>query len=153
MKINKDKKNPPVLEYTILAAIIIAAILFIFQMARGDIDVARAVFKDLVNGRYGVQRYIDWEHLQGLDINAGATYSSFATGKEKNGYKKAFIRHFSSGFKGAGGNYKLFVNWRIDNKTANQAVVAADYSGHNRTLLLTLSGTWRKKLSSLQWKQ
>ncbi|MBP7835969.1 MAG: hypothetical protein KA022_00655 [Candidatus Omnitrophica bacterium] len=153
MELNKDKKNPPVLEYTILAAIIIAASLFIFQVARGDIDTARAIFKDLTNGRYSVQRHIGWEQLKGLDINVGATYSSFATGKEKNGYKKAFIRHFSSGFKSFGGDYKSFVNWRIDSKAANQVVVAADYSGHNRTLLLTLSGTWRKKLSSLQWKQ
>ncbi len=153
MELNKDKKNPQVLEYTILAAVILAAAVFIFQMTRGDIDVARAIFKDLTNGRYGVQRYIDWEHLQGLDINAGATYTSFTTGKEKAGYKKAFIQHFSSGFKSAGGSYNAFVNWRIDNKTTNQVVVATDYSGHNRTLLLTLSGGWIKKLSSLQWKQ
>jgi hypothetical protein len=147
------KKENLILEYTILAAIIIAFLFIIFQVKTGDINLSRAIFKDLTVGRYGVQKYIDWENFQGLDINAGATYAKFSTEQEKTGYKKAFIQSFSRGFKGAGGAFRSFVNWRIYSKDSRQAVVAADYSGRNKTLLLTLSNTGKKKLTSLQWKK
>ena len=147
------KKENLVLEYTIFAGIVIAFLFIIFQVKTGDIDLCRAIFKDLVNGRYGVQKYIDWGSFQGLNINVGTTYTKFSTEKEKTGYKKAFIQSFSRGFKGAGGKFQSFINWRIYNKDYHQVVVAADYRGHNKTLLLTLSSIGKKKLTSLQWKK
>jgi hypothetical protein len=146
------KKENQILEFSVLAAVIFAFVLFIFQIRTGDINLCRAIFSDLTNGRYGVQKYVDWENLKGLTIDAGATYSSFSTEKEKAGYKKAFIQGFSWGFKKIGGKSQLFVNWRVYNKGDNQVIIAADYRGTNKTLLLTLSGAGRKKLTSLQWK-
>ncbi|MFA5350136.1 MAG: hypothetical protein WC357_02245 [Candidatus Omnitrophota bacterium] len=153
MGINKDRKNTPILEYTILAGIIIVFLIFVFQLRTGDINLSRAIFKDLTGGRYGVQKYIDWEHFQGLEVNVGATYAKFSTEKEKTGYKKAFIQSFSRGFKGAGGKFQSFINWRIASKENNQVIVAADYHGRSKTLLFTLSSAGKKKLTSLQWKK
>ncbi|MDD5027469.1 MAG: hypothetical protein PHV58_03125 [Candidatus Omnitrophica bacterium] len=99
MELNKDKKNTPVLEYSVLAGIVIVFLLIIFQVKTGDINLCRAIFKDLTAGRYGVQKYIDWEHFQGLDVNVGITYSKFSTEQEKTGYKKAFIQSFARGLK------------------------------------------------------
>ncbi|MDD2679222.1 MAG: hypothetical protein PHO03_00250 [Candidatus Omnitrophica bacterium] len=153
MELNsKDKKNNPILEYAILAGVVIVFLIFIFQIRTGDVNFCRAIFKDLAGGRYGVQKYIDWEHFQGLDIDVAATYNSFATQKEKTGYKKAFIQSFSRGFKNAGGRYKAFVNWRIYSKAGNQITVAADYQGRNQTLLFTLPSAGKKKLIALQWQ-
>ena len=147
------KKENLILEYTILAGIVITFLFIIFQIKTGDIDLCRAIFKDLVNGRYGVQKYIDWGSFQGLDINVGETYAKLSTEKEKTGYKKVFIQSFSRGFKGAGGEFRSFINWRIYNHDSHQVVVAADYRGRNKTLLLILSSEGKKKLISLQWKK
>jgi hypothetical protein len=152
IKLNKEKKEIPILEYTVLAAVAIAFLLFIFQMKTGDINLARSVFKGLVSGRVGVEKLIDWENLQGLTIDVGKTYARFPTKREADGYKISFIKNFSIGFSRAGGDYKSFVNWRIYSKDSSQTVVAADYRGHNKTLLLTLAGAGKKKLTSLQWK-
>jgi len=152
MELNKGKKDIPILEYAFLAGVVIVSLLVIFQIKRGDVNFSRAVFSDLVKGRDGVQKYIDWENLKGLAINAGATYSKFPTEKERSGYRKSFIQGFSLGFRRAGGNLKSFVNWRIYSQEGAQTIVAADYRGHNKTLLLTLSGAGKKKLTSLQWK-
>ncbi|MDD5196843.1 MAG: hypothetical protein WC937_02690 [Candidatus Omnitrophota bacterium] len=153
MGLNKDKKNTPILEYSVLAGIVIVFLLIVFQVKTGDINLCRAIFKDLTAGRYGVQKYIDWEHFQGLDVNVGITYSKFSTEQEKTGYKKAFIQSFSRGFKGAGGRFRAFINWRIYSKNNQQVVIAADYRSRNKTLLLALSNAGKKKLISLQWKK
>jgi len=150
--INKDKKDTPILEYTILAGIIIVFLLFIFQLKTGDVNLCRAIFSDLVNGRYGVQKYIDWENLNALQVDVGREYQQSTGEKQRVGYKKAFIQSFSRGFQGVGGKFRAFVNWRIYNKVDNQTIVAADYQGHNKTLLFTLSSSGKKRLTSLQWK-
>jgi len=150
--LNKEKKEIPILEYTVLAAVVIAALLFIYQIKTRDINLARSVFRGLVNGRYGVEKNIDWENLRGLDINAGAAYSKFSTGLEKAGYKRAFIQSFSSGFRRSEGNFKSFVNWRIYSKDSDKIIVAADYQGHNKTLLFVFPKSGRK-LASIQWER
>ncbi len=151
--LNKDKKDTPILEFSVLTAVVIAFLFFIFQIKTGDINLARSVFNGLVGGRYNVEKYIDWERLQGLTINAGAAYSKFTTQQEKTGYKKAFIQSFSKSFKQVGGKFRSFVNWRIDAKDNNQIIIAADYQGRNKILLFTFSGGVRKRLTSIQWKE
>jgi len=149
---NKEKKDAPILEYTVLAAVIAVSLLFIFQVKTRDVNFARSVFSGLVNGRGGIEKYIDWEHLQGVGIDAGATYSKITKQIERSGYKMAFIKNFSIGFARSGGDLKSFVNWRIYSKAGAQTIVAVDYRGRNKTLLLTLTGAGKKKLTSLQWK-
>lgn len=152
MELKKDKKNIPVLEYAFLATIVLVCIFFLFQSRTEDVNLARSIFRDLVGGRYGVAKYIDWENLKGLSVNVGATYAKYPTEKERVGYKKAFVHNFSQGFRWARGDFKSFVNWRIYSKDGAQTIVAADYQGRGKTLLVTLSGAGRKKLTSLQWK-
>ena len=150
--LNKDKKDIPVLEYTILVAVIVVFLLFIFQLKTQEVNFSRSVFSGLANGRLGIGKYIDWEHLQGVGINAGETYSKFTKETERSGYKMAFIKNFSIGFRRSGGDLKSFVNWRIYSKDSSQIIVAADYPNRNKTLLLTFTGAGKKKLTSLQWK-
>jgi len=145
------KKETPVLEYIILGIVIAVFLLFMFQMTRGNINLARSVFNGLVNGKYEVAKNIDWEELRGLSIDAGSTYSKFKTDEEKTGYKKAFILGFSKGFKQIKGDAQSFVNWRILSKEGNQVIIAADYKVYGKTLLMTFSGA-KKKLTSLQWE-
>ena len=152
IRLNKEKKNIPVLEYTILAAVIILPLLFVFQIKGRDIRLARYVFNGLVNGSLGVEKHIDWERLRGLDMDVGAAYGKFSTEIERAGYRKSFIRYFSKGFKEAGAGLKSFVNWRIYSKDSVKTVVAADYPGRKKTLLLTFPSAGRKKLYSMQWK-
>jgi len=148
----KEKKDVPILEYTVLAAVVIASLLFIFQLKTREINFSRSVFSGLVNGRLGIEKHIDWESLQGVGVNAGATYSKFTKETERSGYKRAFIQNFSIGFRRSGGDLKSFVNWRIYSKENAQTIVATDYRGRNKTLLLTFTGAGKKKLTSLQWK-
>lgn len=149
---NQNRKDAPILEYVILGIVIALFFLFIFRMTRGDIDLAHSVFNGLASGRYGVQKYIGWEELQGLTIDVGATYSKFNTAEEKAGYKKAFIQSFSHGFSQVKGDTRSFVNWRIYSKDNDRVIIAADYLGHNKTLLMTFSGA-KNKLTSLQWEE
>ena len=151
-ELNKEKKEIPILEYTVLAAVVIAVFLFIYQIKTRDVNLARSVFGGLVGGRYGVERNIDWENLRGLDINTGVVYSKFSTEIEKVGYKRAFIQSFSAGFKYSQGDLKSFVNWRVYSKDSDKIIVAADYQGYNKTLLFAFSKRGRK-LASIQWEQ
>jgi len=149
--LNKEKKETPILEYAILAAVVIACVLFIYQTKTQGVNLARSVLNGLASGRYGVEKYIDWENLQGLDMNVGITYSKFTTQVEKVGYKRAFIQNFALAFKRAGGDFKSFTNWRFYKRDNSQIIVAADYPRHNKTLLFFISATG-KKITSIQWK-
>ena len=150
--LDKENKEVPVLEYTILAAIIIACLLFVYQAKTRDINLARSVLNGLAGGRYEVEKRIDWDNLKGLDVNAGAAYSKFPNEIEKVGYKRAFIQNFAIGFKRANGNLQSFTNWRVYSKDNSQIIVAADYQGHNKTLLFAIPATGKKKVNSIQWK-
>jgi hypothetical protein len=152
-ELNKEKKEIPILEYTILAAVVIACLLFIYQIKTQDINLARSVLNGLASGRYGVEKYIDWENLKGLDIDVGANYSKFPTLVEKVGYKRAFIQNFAIGFKQVKGSFKSFTHWRVYSKDNRQIIVAADYAGHNKTLLFAISGKGKKRVTAIQWKQ
>lgn len=145
------KKDTPVLEYAVLIAVIITALVFFLRVKTDDIDLCRAVFSGLVKGRYGVQKYIDWENLKAVGVNVGATYIKFTTEKERLNYKKAFIKNFSFGFKKVGGKLKAFTNWRIYNRDSEKTIVAADYRG--KIILFTISKYGKRKLIAIQWKE
>lgn len=152
-ELKKEKTQPPILEYGILAAVVIASLLFIYQIKTQDINLARSVLTGLAGGRYGVEKYIDWENLKGLEVNVGATYNKFPNQIEKVGYKRSFIQNFAVGFKQAKGDLRAFTNWRVYSKNSSEVVVAADYQGRNKTLLFAIPAAGKKKITSIQWKQ
>lgn len=147
-----EKYNPAVLEYVALFVIIIVLIAGFFQLKNQEINFCRNIFKGLMGGRVGVQKFIDWEHLKALDTDVGADYTRLPDDKERLNYKKAFIMLFARGFHQGGGNLRSFTNWRIYNKDNSSVTVAADYLKHNKTILFTLAKSGKKKLVSLQWR-
>lgn len=142
------KENTLILEYTLLFVVVLAAFMFFLHMRNQEVNLCRYVFSGLVKGSYGVQRFIDWENLQALDVDVAATYNNLANDKEKVNYKKSFIKNFSVGFKQGGGRLKSFTHWRIYDRDREKTVVAADY--RNKIILFTLS-KYGRRLIALQW--
>lgn len=162
------KKDIPILEYTLLIAIVMGALVFFIRLKTEDTDFCRKVFNGLVKGSYGVQKFIDWEKLKAMKVDVGATYIQFTIEKQRSDYKKAFIKYLSLGFRQAGGKLNLFTNWRIYpvrkespdrielsngvyDKYSDKTVVAADYRG--KIILFTISKYGKRKLIAIQWKE
>ena len=136
-----------------LAAVAVAAIaLLLVQFSRRSTSAARAIFAGLAGGRGSVERSIDWEHLNALHVEVGATYSKLPNGQERAGYRKAFIDNFASAFRAKGGAVDAFRGWRVYGRDGEQVIVAADDPSRRQMLLLGLSGGWTKRLRSIQWK-
>lgn len=142
------KENTLILEYTLLFGVVIAAFMLFLHMHNQEVNLCRFVFSGLVKGSYGVQRFIDWENLQVLDVDVGATYTKLPTEKEKLNYKKSFIKNFSVGFKQGGGRLKSLTHWRIYDRDREKTVVAADY--RDKIVLFTVS-KYGRRLITLQW--
>ena len=118
-----------------------------------DVEFCRRTFRGLAEGRPGVHRRIEWERLKALGVDVGATYAKLPNEQERMQYRKAFIERFSEGFRRTGGKPEAFVGWRAQGRTDDgRVVVAADYEGKSKTLLLHLSGGWNKKLEAIQWQ-
>ena len=145
-------ERKPVLEYIILIVVLIAAGVLFLQIKNQEINLCRYIFNGLTNRVYAAEKFIDWENLKALDVDVGAFYTRLADEKDKGGYRKEFIRNFSVGFAKAGGRLNLFTNWRIWYRDSNKVIVAADYSGYNKTILFTLSKFGKIKLTSIQWR-
>ncbi len=146
----EEKKQ--VLKFTILALAVVIAVALFLQIINRDISRCRYIFAGLTKGSYAVEKLIDWENLKALKIDVGAVYRHIPNQKEKTGYKQAFIQNFSVGFKRAGGKANLFTHWRAHQRDREKIIVAADYSGYNKTILFTLSKLSAGKLVSIQWK-
>jgi len=146
------KNNQPLLEYSILALVIIACIVFFLHLKNQEINLCQSILGSLSQGKTTVEKFIDWENLNALGVNVGATYTGLANEKEKADYKKAFIQNFAFGFQKSGGKSVLFRHWRIYQRDSGKVIVACDYSGYNKTLLFIISKLGKNKLISLQLK-
>lgn len=147
-----QKKETLILEISSLVAVVFVSLWFFLQMKTQELHLCQKAFRGLVKGSYGVQKFIDWEHLQAVGVDVGNTYSKFANQKEKVDYKKGFMRGFPLGFKQTGGKLKAFVNWRIFSQDAQKTIIAVDYTSKNKTLLFTVSKYPKKKIVAIQWK-
>jgi hypothetical protein len=145
------KKDIPILEYTLLIAIVMGALVFFIHMKNENTDFCRKVFNGLVKGSYAVQKFIDWEKLKAMNVDVGATYIKFTTEKQRSDYKQAFIKYLSLGFKQTGSKLDLFTNWRAYDRYTDKTVVAADYRG--KIILFTISRDGKRKLIAIQWKE
>lgn len=146
------KKEIAVLEYAVLAVVLIGALAFFLNLRTQEIDFCRNVFQGLVKGRQQVAKFVDWENLKALGVDVAATYKGLRNDKEKAVYKKAFIISFSAGFKRVEGKLKTFTRWRIYKKDEAKTIVATDDVVHHKTLLFTLPAYGQKKLINIQWE-
>ena len=135
-----------------LVGILLATVILTGCALDPDIRFARRVFADLVRGRVSAQEKIDWANFQAVGVDVGATYLSFADGKQRQDYQKVFIENFARGFRQAQGKTNAFVYWRIYEYTSELVVVACDYKGKDKTLLFTIAKDEQPKLVAIQWE-
>lgn len=113
---------------------------------RSDVDFARSVLNQLIEGRYAVRAVIDWPSLIMLDQNVGVKYSKLANDKEKLDFQRAFIEGFSRGFKMQGTQFKSFFNWRtLESTDPKIKIAAADYVDKTLVALFFISRYGSKK--------
>jgi hypothetical protein len=147
-----DKTRTPMTGYAVLMVSAAALVAFVLQAGKRDVAFCQALFEDLASGKPSAQKRIDWEHLQALDVNVGATYASLPNEQERAKYRQAFVDSFSKGFRGAQGRVGAFTRWRIHERADDQVVVAADYAGKDKTLLLAVPASGNKRLEGIQWQ-
>lgn len=134
----------------VLAAI--GAAVFVMRARASDADLAQRILTGLANGQASIERRINWEHLQALGVNVGATYTRLPSDQERARYRDTFIRGFAEGFQRSGARPESFVNWRVQEREEGYSVVAADYAAKRRTLLLRLAKSGGRRLEGIQWQ-
>lgn len=142
----------PVMGSIALALLAVAGGVFIMRLRESDVRFCRALLEDLADGKPSVNRQIDWARLVALDVDVGATYAQLPSDQERARYRRAFIEHFSKGFRQAGGASKGFRHWRVHAREAQRVVVAADYEARQKTLLMTIPASGPKKLEAIRWQ-
>jgi len=148
------KKNEEKMIFISIAVIIaVIALMFFVRSKVEDIEFCRIVLLRLIKGNFSAQNYIDWEGLKtkklvGFDVGQG--YSSLSSKKDRELFRKTFIKGFHFGFNKGKGGMQDFTNWRTVEKGLQQAVIAADYKG--KTILFTISRIGEKKLTGIQWQ-
>lgn len=110
---------------------VLAAAPFIFSScksadASGDVTFGRSTFESLTRGDAAVKNDIDWETLNSLGVNVGASYTVIASETEREQFKDSFITQFASSFRDSGGSYEAFTNWRVTAHTGDRTEVSAD---------------------------
>ena len=149
-----DTSQQTTLRYAVVmlvAAGLVVGALKWMNRSQDDVSFCRQVFRGLVSGSGSVQSRIDWEHLKALDVDIGAAYTKYADEKGKASYRKSFIRGFSYGFAQSHAKPESFVRWRVQERTEGHVVVATDYEGKGKTLLLTIPASGKKKIQAIQW--
>ncbi len=146
------KKEKLWLLVSILGVIII---FFIFSLGipKGEVSFCRNIFKGLTERRQSIQKLIDWENLKALGVDIGATYNQLPNAKEKSDYRREFIKNFSASFRGAGGRFVAFSNWRKYKHSGPDTIIAADYLTKAKTILFVFSGYGKKKLTAILWEK
>ncbi len=111
-----------------------------------DVDFARRILNDLINGRYSARTSLDWPHLKMMFVDVGAQYSKFQSDEARLNYERSFITNFSQGFKEKGGKIKNFSNWRLEQSRDPKCVlVEADCPDKNTTFYFTIQGQGLKR--------
>jgi hypothetical protein len=103
----------------------------------GDVTFARKTFESLTRGDAAAVENIDWETLNSLGLNVGASYSAIASETEREEFKNAFVTQFAASFRDAGGSADTFTNWRVTGHTDVHTEVSAD--SPNGVMRLTVS--------------
>ena len=117
-----------------------------------EVDFSRWVFTGLVNGSQYIQDEVDWEQLNALGTNVGATYRQLPNAEEQAGFRQSFIARIAQGFRKEKGRAEDFINWRLQERGDGMVVVAADYPAKRKTLLLHVSTIGSKRLTGIQWQ-
>ena len=119
---------------------------------RSEVAVCRETLRGLIDGSQTVGRSINWEQLQAMGVDVGATYRRLANEREQAAYRRAFIAQCAQGFRRARGSADSFRRWRLLTREPGRIIVAADYEAKHKTILVALSDSGTKKVESIQWQ-
>jgi len=147
-----ERTHTPLVGSIALGLLLAAGAAFVLRMGQSDVDWCRGVLNALTKGKTSVSRQIDWEHLTALGVNVGATYRGLPNDQERAKYQQTFVQAFAAGFQHTGGDVNRFNHWRVLTHQGQQVVVAADYEGKQKVLLMAIPASGQKKLESLQWQ-
>ena len=134
---------------------VMVSVLFLTGCSQMETDVqfTRRVFIGLCRGNQGVQKSIEWEKLQAMGVDVGATYSSIVSEQERAGYRKMFFYNLAYTFKAAGGQTSGFTNWRVKNKDDKKTIVAMDVPSGAIFLLTSSNESGKRKLVGIELQQ
>ncbi len=145
------KENKQILG-VVLISLAVIFIIFLRVNPKNDVELCRDIFRGFVEGTGSMQNYIDWAHLKALGLDVGATYSKLPNAQEKGDYRREFYKNFSVSFKRNAGRFEAFTNWRIYEQNGATTIIAADYKEKSKTVLFTLSGFEKKKITNIKWE-
>ena len=137
----------------VVFGVIIVFFILSLGIPKGEVSFCRNIFKGLTEGRQSIQKSIDWENLKALGLDIGATYNQLPDAKEKQDYRREFIKNLSASFRGAGARFAAFSNWRKYKHSGIDTIIAADYQAKARTILFVFSGYGNKKLTAILWEK
>ena len=140
------------LKYIAVTLLVVASVVGVARLSKGEAGLCREVFQGLVKGRQSVQQRIDWGRLKAMGVDVGATYAHLPDERARAEYRRLFVEHFSKGFLQTGASLGDFVRWRVQTQTPEEVVVAVDYPAKQKTLLLTLPATGAKRIQAIQWQ-
>ena len=146
------KENIQILAFILIIILLGAFFILSPGQEKGDVQLCHKIFLGLLTGRQSVEEFMDWDHLKVIGLDVGALYSKLPDQKQKSDFRREFFRSLSRSFQMAGGRPQAYTNWRIKEKDSSKTIVAVYYVDKAKTLLFTLTGDEKKKLTLVQWE-
>lgn len=147
------RNNKNLTEYSMLFLIVVISLAVFMNIKNREINFCKSVFSGLMQGRESIQKFIDWKNLKAMGVDAGRTYVDLADDRERENYRKAFIKNTASGFKQTKGRLNLFTNWRIYDRDIDTVVIAADSKINKRVLLFIISKYPKARMAEIEWQK
>jgi hypothetical protein len=138
--------------YVALGVGAVVIITGIARLTTGEARSAQRLLGRLARGEVSASRTIAWERLQAMGVDVAGTYAKLPNEQERRGYRQAFITQFAAGFAKMSGSLDRFRNWRVASREAGTVTVAADVTDAQRTLVMTFSKGWGRKLVGMRWQ-
>lgn len=154
MKAKKEQFDTRWRTAGIAAAFVLVWAFYTYVLKDQDIRFSQSVFSALVGGRVSAAGLISWDDFKAVGLDVGNTYRGLADNRQKSDYRGSFIQNVALGFRKTGARFADFSNWRAYEKTDTLAVVAADYSAKNKTILFVISKESQgRKLKEIKWQE
>jgi hypothetical protein len=63
--------NKQMLRIVIIISVLACLILILFVSPKSDLELGREIFRGFVEGNQAFEKYVDWENLKAVGIDAG----------------------------------------------------------------------------------
>jgi hypothetical protein len=140
-------------KYAAAVVAVVVGLVWAMRASQGAAAWCQESFEGLTSGERSAQARIDWERLRALGVNVGAAYRGLPNAHAKAQYRREFLEGFAKAFAQGGGRPEAFVDWRVEERTGEEIVVAADYPAKRNTLLISLPASGKRRIAGLAWKR